>query len=60
LYAKLRNEHPLYTKESLDILKHSPKEISSRKAVNELGYHPRPLEETLRDTFEWYKQEDLL
>jgi dihydroflavonol-4-reductase len=60
LYANLRNEHPLYTKESLDILKHSPKEISSGKAANEFGYHPRPLEETLTDTFKWYEQENLL
>jgi len=60
LYASLRNEHPLYTKESLDILKHSPKEISSGKAAKEFGYQPRPLEETLADTFKWYKQEDLL
>ena len=60
LYASLRNEHPLYTRESFDILKYSPKKISSEKASVELGYHPRPLEETLRDTFKWYAQKGLI
>ncbi len=60
MYAALKKEHPLYTKESLDILKKSPKKISSEKAVREFNYHSRPLEDTLRDTFQWYEQEGLL
>jgi dihydroflavonol-4-reductase len=60
LYAKLRNEDPLYTSESLDILVNSHQNISNAKAKKELGYDPRPLEATLSDTFSWYKQNALI
>jgi hypothetical protein len=30
--------------------------FSSEKAQRELGYQPRPLDETLRATIEWYRQ----
>jgi dihydroflavonol-4-reductase len=60
IYSVLRNEHPLYTSESLDILKNSPRNISCEKAKRELDYNPRPLEETLKDTFLWYKQNSLI
>ncbi|PLX10573.1 MAG: hypothetical protein C0597_16520 [Marinilabiliales bacterium] len=53
LYSILANEHPLYTYESLEILKNSNKHITSLKAKKELGFSSRPVEETLRDTFEW-------
>jgi dihydroflavonol-4-reductase len=55
-YARIMHEHPLYTSESLYILKNSCRQISGEKAIRELGYHSRPLEETLMDTFEWYRQ----
>jgi hypothetical protein len=29
--------------------------VSSRKARRELGYKPRPLDDTLRDTVAWYR-----
>jgi dihydroflavonol-4-reductase len=60
LYALLKREHPLYTKESLSVLKNSPVKISSEKASKELDYHPRSLEETLKDTFAWYKEQGLI
>ena len=60
LYASLRNEHPLYTRESLDILVNSPKNISNARARKELGYTSLPLEETLRDTFAWYAQNNFI
>lgn len=56
LYSNITNEHPLYTSESLDILKNSNKLISNAKATQELGFIARPLEETLKDTFAWYKE----
>jgi dihydroflavonol-4-reductase len=55
LYAFLRRTDPLYTHESLDIIKHSHRMISSDKAQKELGYHPRPIEMTVKDTIEWFK-----
>jgi dihydroflavonol-4-reductase len=60
IYSVLRNEHPLYTSESLDILKNSHQNISFKKAEKELDYNPRPLEETLKDTFIWYQQNILI
>ena len=55
LYAFLRRTDPLYTHESLDIVRHSHRMISSDKAQKELGYHPRPIEMTVKDTIEWFK-----
>ena len=60
LYAKLKNEVPLYTSNSLEILEHSNRCISHAKATDELNYQPRPIEKTIRDTFDWYKAEGLL
>lgn len=60
LYARFKNEDPLYTSNSLEILKNSNSKISHAKATSELEYNPRPLEETLRDTFEWYVQNGLI
>jgi len=59
-YARLRGTDPLYTKESLEILKTSHRNISSEKARKELGYNPRPLEETIRDTLDWFKENGYL
>jgi dihydroflavonol-4-reductase len=53
-YYSLINEKPVYTRQSLELLVNSPKNISFEKAKKELGYEPRPLEQTLRDTFNWY------
>jgi dihydroflavonol-4-reductase len=55
-YAKIFNEEPLYTYNSLNILKESNKNISNLKAQKELGYSARPLYETLKDTLEWFKE----
>jgi dihydroflavonol-4-reductase len=60
MYATLTNKEPLYTSQSLDLLVSSPLNISSEKARRELGYSPRPLEETLIDTFAWYKENKYL
>jgi dihydroflavonol-4-reductase len=55
VYSAVTNTIPIYTNQSLDLLVSSPANISSEKAFRELGYEPRPLEQTLRDTFDWYK-----
>jgi dihydroflavonol-4-reductase len=44
----------------LKLLINAPKNISFEKAKKELGYNPLPLEQTLRDTFTWYKQNSYL
>ncbi len=60
MYAKIVNEEPLYTYNSLDILKNSNKNISSLKAEKELGYSSRPLMDTLKDTLEWFEENGYL
>jgi dihydroflavonol-4-reductase len=60
IYARLKQEEPLYTPETLKILKYSSRKISSVKAANDLQYTIRPFEETLKDTFEWYKEAGMI
>jgi dihydroflavonol-4-reductase len=59
-FAALTANKPLFTSHSLDILEKAPKNISLDKIQQEFGYHPRPLEDTLKDTIEWYKKHNLL
>lgn len=53
--AKKRNKRPLYTKYSLKTLQ-SSSHFSHEKATQELGYQPRDLSETIKDTIEWYNK----
>lgn len=59
-YASITGNHPLYTAESLEILKSSHRNISNEKARKELGMNTRPIEESLTDIFEWYKNHKML
>lgn len=55
LWAKLNENHPLYTSESLEIIRAGCSNIPYTKAQKELDYSPRPLIETLKDSYSWYK-----
>lgn len=55
-YSILTKSEPLYTKESLQIIKHGNRNISNDKARKELGHSPRPIEETIADLFAWFRQ----
>ena len=52
--CKLRKRRPLYTKYSLYTLSSNDK-FSHDKATVELGYRPRDLAQTIRDTIAWLK-----
>jgi len=54
-YCTITGSRPLYTRDSLTILKYAHTNIRGDKAAKELGYRPRPLEETVRDTWEWFR-----
>ena len=54
-WARLSGTPARFTAEMLDTLRDHPKVVSTEKARQELGYSPRPLEETLADAFEWFK-----
>jgi dihydroflavonol-4-reductase len=56
----IRNEHPLYTFQSLEIINSVNKNIINKKARQDLGFDPRPLKETLKDTIEWFIREKKL
>jgi len=59
-WSRISGNKPLYTKESVEILKTAHSNISSKKARKELGYESRPFEDTLRDTIEWFKENNYL
>jgi len=55
-WATLNGSQPLYTKAMLNALR-SNCHISHDRATRELGYYPRPFLETLRDTLDWFAQQ---
>ena len=59
-WGRVSGNKPLYTKESVEILKTAHPKISSTKARNELGYESRPFKDTLKDTIEWFKENNYL
>jgi len=60
LWAVITRSKPLYTSESIEILKTAHTNISSDKALKDFGYTSRPFEETLRDTIEWFRENHYL
>lgn len=58
-WARARRRRPLFTSESLRIIR-ARHAWSRRKAEAELGFRPRPIEETLRDIHAWMKREGRL
>jgi dihydroflavonol-4-reductase len=50
--ARLNGTQPLYTRPMLSML-HSNRLVSHARASRELGYAPRPFEQTLKETLEW-------
>lgn len=60
LLSRITKTDPLYTYESVMILRDSNKNCSSDKAFREIGYKTRPLDETIRDTYEWSRQHGLI
>jgi dihydroflavonol-4-reductase len=60
LYSKISGVQPLYTSESLHIIKNGSRKISNEKARNELDFSPRDLEDTLTDLFKWFKENRII
>jgi len=58
-YARMKGSRPLLTQESVSILS-SNSCISHDKASRELGYHPRPIAETVGDTVRWFEEAGVL
>jgi len=59
-WAWIRRERPLFSAGSMHMLTHQCRDVSSDKAIEELGHSARPIEETLADTFDWFREHGLL
>ena len=55
LYYRFTKKRPLFTSYSVEVLS-SNSVVSSEKARNELGYQTRPLEESIKDTIQWFRE----
>jgi dihydroflavonol-4-reductase len=60
VFSKITGGEPLYTEESLEIIKNGNRNITNEKARKELGFNPRDLEETIKDLFHWFRENDFL
>lgn len=54
--AHLQKKEPLYTNEAIAALVSGNRKIVYDKAKIDLGYTSRPLQETMQDTVNWFKQ----
>jgi dihydroflavonol-4-reductase len=54
IYYRISHTRPKFTKYAVETLM-SNSEISSEKAFKELGFHQRPITDTIRDTVDWWK-----
>jgi dihydroflavonol-4-reductase len=58
-FAQLTGKRPLYTSASVRALR-TGQDVSHDRAARELGYQPRPLRQTIVDTFEWFRESGYL
>ncbi len=56
VYYKVKKQTPLFTRYSIYTLQTNSL-FSHDKATHELGYNPRPIEQTLIDTVQWLKKQ---
>ena len=57
---RCRGRRPLYTPVSVRVMAHGNRRISNAKARADLGFHPRSLAESIRDTYRWYDEQGML
>ena len=59
-YGRMLGAAPQFTRESLAALEHGHPRMDASKARTELGHTVRPIEETLKDFYDWQKQNKTL
>ncbi|MCX6198032.1 MAG: NAD-dependent epimerase/dehydratase family protein [Bacteroidetes bacterium] len=59
-YGKITRTEPLYTIESLKSLIEASKKIVYEKAAVQLGHSPRPIHETIADSYDWFRKEGFI
>jgi dihydroflavonol-4-reductase len=57
---QLTGKRPLYTRASIRALNSCNPNIVCDRATSELGYHSRPLRDTLSDTLRWFREAGML
>ena len=57
---RCRGRRPLYTPVSVRVMAHGNRRISNARARAELGFHPRPLAESIGDTYRWFEEHGML
>ena len=60
MYARICRQALLYSREALDFVDDCPVGVDSGPAERRLGYAPRGLDETVRDTLKWFQQTGML
>lgn len=58
-WSRLAGSRPLFTPAALHALRHH-RRVSCRKAARDLSHSPRPLAQTVADTFEWFREAGLV
>ena len=58
-HAAKRNLSPLYSRNSLKLLRDCPASVDESLAKSQLGYKPRPLEESIRDALNWFTEQGI-
>ena len=58
-FSRLTGAEPLFTPESLAALR-TPREVSHDKATRELGYSPRPLQESVREIYACFQRRGVI
>ncbi len=59
-YAAFRNVSPLYTRESLNLIRDCPSDIDLSGAIEDLDYNPRPVEEAVDAAITWFSNSGML
>ena len=57
--AAKRNLSSLYSRNSLKLLHDCPTSVDESLARSQLGYEPRPLEESIRDALDWFSEQGM-
>ena len=57
--AARRNQQLLYSRNSLNLLRDCPVSVDESLAKSQLGYEPRPLEESIRDALNWFTEQGM-
>ncbi len=55
-----RGRRPLYTPTAVRVMAHGNRRISSAKGQAELGFYPRDLAESVKDTYLWFDEHGML